>query len=185
MRAIWTRLAAGIATLALTLASGSVSAQFSSITCSPSGDFVTGGGFIIPDLLTGAHANFGVAGGCKNGFLWGHLEYVDHGSGLAPSTAPTPFRVHGTGVLEYFADPFDPKTRWIGGTAETNDPNNPTVSYCVRVTDNGEGASALLPDTFLIMLSNGYTAGGSLVGGNIQLHPSNPSPRTANGCIGG
>ncbi|SRR6266480_2674525 len=175
-----------IAVLAITggLTSGSVSAQFSSVTCSPSGDFVTGGGFIIiPDLATGAHANFGVAGGCKNGFLWGHLEYVDHGSGLAPSTAPTPFRVHGTGVLEYFADRFDPKTRWIGGTAETNDPNNPTVSYCVRVTDNGEGASAP-PDTFLITLSNGYTAGGPLVGGNIQLHTPNPLTTRSLGCVG-
>jgi len=62
MRAIWTRLALGIATLALALASGSVSAEFSSITCDPSGDFVTGGGFIIPDPDTGNHANFGVAG---------------------------------------------------------------------------------------------------------------------------
>ena len=181
MRAIWTRLAPGIAALALALASGSVSAQFSSVKCSPSGDFVTGGGFIItPDPNTGAHANFGVAGGCKNGFLWGHLEYVDHN--FSP-----PMRVHGTGVLEYFADQFDPKTRWIGGTAETNDPNNPTVSYCVRVTDNGEGASAP-PDTFLISLFNGsnvvYIASGPLVGGNIQLHTPNTSTTTSLGCVG-
>src|SRR3989442_2812014 len=122
MRAIWTRLAPGIATLALALASGSVSA------CSPSGDFVTGGGFII---ITGAHANFGVAGGCKNGVLWGHLEYVDHN--FSP-----PGRVHGTGVIEYWADPNDPtKTRWIGGTAEV-EVNGVSRSsfYCVRVTDN-------------------------------------------------
>src|SRR5207302_9560171 len=96
MRAIWTRLAPGIATLALALASGSVSAQFSSTTCSASGDFVPGGGFIIPNLATGAHANFGVAGVCTNGFLRGHLDYVDH------NFSPLP-RVHGTGVLEYFA----------------------------------------------------------------------------------
>jgi len=180
MRAIWTRLAAGIATLALTLASGSVSAQFSSIKCSPSGDFVTGGGFIItPDPVTGDHANFGVAGGCKNDFLWGHLEYVDHN--FSP-----PMRVHGTGVLDYFADTFDPtKTRWIRGTAEVNGVSG--FTYCVRVTDNGEGASAPRPaDMFLIFLTNGttiYTASGPLVGGNIQLHP-NSSPRTGNGCIG-
>ena len=169
MRAIWTRLAPAIATLALALASGSVSAQFSSTTCSASGDFVTGGGFIIPNLATGAHANFGVAGGCKNGFLWGHLEYVDHN--FSP-----PARVHGTGVLEYFADSSDPtRTRWIGGSAEVNGASG--FLYCVRVTDNGEGASAA-PDTFAIRLSNNYTAAGPLVGGNIQIHKPNPTTPT-------
>jgi hypothetical protein len=167
MRAIWTRLAPGIAILALALASGSVSAQFSSTACSPSGDFVTGGGFII---ATGAHANFGVAGGCKNGFLWGHLEYVDH------SFSP-PRRVHGTEVLQYFADSGDPaRTRWIGGRAEIDGASG--FFYCVRVTDNGEGASAA-PDMFAIRLSNGYTAAGPLVGGNIQIH--NPNPATPTG----
>ena len=175
MRAIWTRLAPGIAALALALASGSVSAQFSSVKCSPSGDFVTGGGFIItPDPNTGAHANFGVAGGCKNGFLWGHLEYVDH------NTSP-PLRVHGTEVLEYFADEFDPNTRWIFGRAEFNGVSG--FTYCVGVTDNGEGASAS-PDTFLIQLSNGYIASGSLMGGNIQLHKPNQSTPKSLGCIG-
>ena len=170
MRAIWTRLAPGIATLALALASGSVSAQFSSIKCSPSGDFVIGGGFIIPNLATDAHANFGVAGGCKNGFLWGHLEYVDHN--FSP-----PRRVHGTGVLEYFADLIDPtKTRWVGGTAEVNGASG--FFYCVRVTDNGEGASAPADDTFQIFLSNFYIASGPLVGGNIQIHKPDPATPT-------
>src|SRR2546426_6765008 len=68
MRAIWTRLAPGIATLALALASGAANAD-----C----DFLTGGGFII--VNNGRHANFGVAGGCsKDGTpTWGHLEYMD------------------------------------------------------------------------------------------------------------
>jgi len=174
MRTIWTRLAPGIATLALALASGSVSAQFSSNPCAPgapSGDFVTGGGFII---VTGDHANFGVAGGCKNDLLWGHLEYVDH------NTSP-PLRVHGTEVLEYFADEFDPNTRWIFGRAEVNGVSG--FTYCVGVTDNGEGASAS-PDTFLIQLSNGYIASGPLMGGNIQLHKPNPSTPKSLGCIG-
>jgi len=55
MRAIWTRLAPGIAALALALASGAANA-----VC----DFLTGGGFIINN---GAKANFGVGGGCKDG----------------------------------------------------------------------------------------------------------------------
>src|SRR5260221_7106399 len=73
MRRIWTRYAFGVAALALTLASGSANAW----VC----DFLTGGGFIIRD--SGANANFGVGGGCKDGSpTLGHLEYIDHGIGL-------------------------------------------------------------------------------------------------------
>src|SRR5437773_11720380 len=79
MRAIWTRLAPGIAALALALASGAANADDCNVS-----DFVTGGGFIV--FTSGEHGNFGVAGGCKNGSFFGHLEYVDHGSGLAPIT---------------------------------------------------------------------------------------------------
>lgn len=47
----------------------------------PGCDFLTGGGFIIRD--NGAKANFGVGGGCKHGSpTWGHLQYIDHGTGL-------------------------------------------------------------------------------------------------------
>ena len=170
MRPIWTRLAPGIATLALALACGAANAA----DCIES-DFVTGGGFIV--FTNGDHGNFGVAGGCKNGLFWGHLEYVDHGSAQAPTT---PFRVHGTGVLEYFVDPTDPLTHWIGGTAEINGVSG---FYCVRVTDNGEGASAP-PDTFMIALSTFYTAGFPtglpLGGGNIQNHKPNSNTPSGN-----
>ncbi|PYT36105.1 MAG: hypothetical protein DMF52_08665, partial [Acidobacteria bacterium] len=67
-------------------------------------DFVTGGGFIVHH---GAKANFGVAGGVKNGRFWGHLEYNDH------STSP-PLRVHGTSVESYFY--IDENTRYMQGT---------------------------------------------------------------------
>jgi len=56
-------------------------------------DFLTGGGFIVNN---GAKANFGVAGGCKNGTpTWGHLEYIDHGSGL---------NVHWTSITAYIGN---------------------------------------------------------------------------------
>src|SRR5438552_14153748 len=59
--------------LALALSGGFARAWTSNtVAC----DFVTGGGWI---LHNGAHANFGVAGGVKNGAFWGHLEYNDHG----------------------------------------------------------------------------------------------------------
>ena len=138
----------------------------------PSCDFMTGGGFIV--FSNGTHGNFGVGGGCKKGSpTWGHLEYVDHGSGLDP-TAPTPFNVHGTGVTGYFF--VGPTTRDVSGTARTNDQSHPNVNYCVEVSDNDPGG----PDTFVIQLTDTsgpfYTSTPSTVqGGNIEIHKHNPS----------
>jgi hypothetical protein len=115
------------------------------------GDFVTGGGWITP---SGARGNFAVAGGIKNTGFWGHLQYQDHGTGL---------KVHGTGVTAYTV--IDATTRHIVGTAEVN--GQPGFTYQLDVADNGEPGQQ---DTFAIRLSNGYTAAGSLSGGNIQLH---------------
>jgi len=116
------------------------------------GDFVTGGGWIIP--TSGARGNFAVAGGVKNSGFWGHLEYQDHGAGL---------KVHGTGVTAYVI--AGATMRHIEGTAEVN--GQPGFTYQVDVADNGEPGRQ---DTFAITLSSGYTAAGSLPGGNIQLH---------------
>ncbi len=117
------------------------------------GDFVTGGGWIVPP--SGAHGNFAVAGGIKNNGFWGHLEYIDHGTGL---------KVHGTGVTAYVVT--GTTMRHIEGTAEVN--GRPGFTYKVDVTDNGEPGRNV--DTFAISLSNGYMASGFLSGGNIQLH---------------
>jgi hypothetical protein len=159
--------------------------------CDSTSDFVTGGGWIKPDFGE-AKANFGVAGGCKKGAFWGHLEYVDHGSGLlATTTAPTPFKVHGTEVTEYSSidstTGIDSTTRQISGIARTNDSENPVVTYCVQVTDNGEGKSGT-GDMFVIQLSGDlgpfYVASGTLLGpfggGNIQLHKGTPPPEGLN-----
>src|SRR5436309_12882463 len=57
----------------------------------PPCDFLTGGGWIV---YNGNKANFGVAGGCKHGWpTWGHVEYIDHGTGL---------NVHWTSITGYF-----------------------------------------------------------------------------------
>jgi hypothetical protein len=192
MRAIWTRLAPGIATLALTLASGAANAD----DCNLPSDFVTGGGFIIIPTATGTstHANFGVAGGCKNGSFFGHLEYVDHGSVLAPPSAPTPFTVHWTSITAYQFDSsggFDSHgrplgSRFICGKARTNlpFPNDNDVDFAVRANDTGEPG---VTDEFDIQLTKGgflvYTTNPNFApggahrlndglggGGNIQLH---------------
>jgi hypothetical protein len=177
MRAIWTRLAPGIAALALALASGAANAA-----C----DFLTGGGFIINN---GAHANFGVGGGCKNGTpTWGHLEYTDHGVDL---------KVHWTSITGYSKDGLDSTdsqgrpigTRFICGTARTNLFGD--VNFVVRARDNGEPGTT---DEFDIQLTKTgnpvpvYSTttplflpphhqlnDGNGGGGNIQLHEPNPS----------
>ena len=119
-------------------------------------DFVTGGGWIM-GTPSGARANFAVAGGMKDGAFWGHLNYIDHGSG-----GP---KVKGTGVTRY--EVLDATTRHIEGTAEID--GRPGFIYQVDVADKGEPGRA---DTFTLHLSNGYDAKGELAGGNIQLHNS-------------
>jgi len=135
-----------------------VSSAHADITCvgkpACGSDFVTGGGWIT-GTPSGAKGTFGVAGGLKQGGLWGHLVYIDHGAG-GPS-------VKGTGVTAYSTT--GPTSRHIEGTAEVN--GQAGFTYKVDVADNGEPGSS---DTFALSLSNGYTASGTLGGGNIQLH---------------
>ena len=138
-----------------------VSSAHADITCQPApappspgctgADFATGGGWITP---SGARANFGVAGGIKQGAFWGHLTYIDHGPG-----GP---HVKGTGVTAYTVT--NPTTRHIEGTAQVDGQDG---TYQVDVTDNGEPGRN---DSFTLQLSSGYGASGTLGGGNIQLH---------------
>jgi hypothetical protein len=81
------------------------------------------------------------------------LTYHDKGADL---------KVKGTGVTSY--EVVGPTSRKITGTAEIN---GVAGSYEVWVTDNGEPGRA---DVFRITLSTGYSTGGTLDGGNLQLH---------------
>jgi hypothetical protein len=135
-----------------------ISSAHADITCKgktecPGNDFMTGGGWIT-ETPSGAKGNFGVAGGIKNGGLWGHLTFIDHGDKL---------KVKGTGVTNY--EVVDETTRRIDGTARVNGEDG--FSYTVVIADNGEPGR---DDTFSLNLSNGYDAAGDLDGGNIQLH---------------
>jgi len=148
-------------------------------------DFVTGGGWI---LHHGAHGNFGVGGGVKNGAWWGHLEYNDHG--MTP-----PLKVHGTSVTSYLY--IDTKTRYMQGTCKVNGADG--FTYEVKVTDNGEPGRN--NDEFSIRVFSAatgttvYEAGawvgdGPIQGGNIQLHKGNssntpPAGFTCQGTSGG
>src|SRR5437667_12714530 len=117
-------------------------------------DFLTGGGWIV---YNGNKANFGVGGGCKHGSpTWGHLEYIDHGTGL---------NVHWETITAYlFVDQGEPANgqptgaRIICGTARTNQFGD--VDWAVFVRDRGEPGS---DDEFTIPLRD---SSGALVDNN-------------------
>jgi hypothetical protein len=113
----------------------------------PAGDFITGGGWINDK------ATFGVSGGIKHNKFWGQLLYNDHNGVQVKSTEVTNYTV------------IDEVTRQIDGLAKIN--GEGSFAYTVVVVDNGEPG---INDIFSIVLSNGYTASGTLNGGNIQLH---------------
>src|SRR5690242_2358602 len=148
-------IAPGVANVIVSSAHADIECQpASSPTPSCTGaDFVTGGGWITR-TPSGAKANFGVAGGIKQGAYWGHLTYIDHGAG-----GP---QVKGTGVTAYKV--VNLTTRHIEGTAQVNGQDG--FTYQVDVVDNGEPGRN---DQFALHLSSNYAASGTLDGGNIQL----------------
>ena len=122
---------------------------------------VTGGGFIL-GTPSGEKGTFGVSGGIRRGEFWGHVNYVDHGTGMhVKSTAVTGFTVIDANTRQI---DYDVTIDGAPGTAR------------VIVSDRGEPGR---DDIFDITLSTGYHAGGDLGGsgsggGNIQLHKCPP-----------
>lgn len=118
---------------------------------STAGAKVTGGGWIE---VIGGKGTFGLTAQVKNGPS-GNLTYQDHGalSRTVKSTAITSVAVTGNCAQ-------------ILGTATVN--GNGSFGFQVRVCDNGEPGKD--SDTFSINMSDGYTATGTLRGGNIQIH---------------
>ena len=139
----------GVADVAIARAHADITCTGS--LCPADKDFVTGGGWI--DTASGK-GTFAVAGGIKNGGYWGHLIFIDHGTGM---------KVKGTGVTDYIV--LSETRRRIKGTCEIDGQSG--YSYIVEVDDQGEPGRN---DWFQIDLTNGYSAAGNLEGGNIQLH---------------
>ena len=139
-----------------------VASAHADVTCAPlepcdsSKDFVTGGGWIPMGTDNKAKGTFAVAGGIKNGALWGHLTYIDHTTGM---------KVKGTGVTLYLIPNGNDNWRHIEGTCDID---GLPGSYKIDVADNGEPGHGT--DVFNMTLSNGYTVASTLGGGNIQLH---------------
>jgi hypothetical protein len=128
-------------------------------------DKITGGGFVHTSSVstngggtnTVSHGGFSVMAGNKHGLLVGKLNYIDHGAGIQV----TSINVTGFSVVDLVtrAIDFNVLIDGVPGTAR------------VLVADNGEPGRN---DIFDITLSTGYHAGGTLGGGNIQLHKCPP-----------
>ena len=117
-------------------------------------DWFTGGGWIY-GTPSGAKATFGVGGGFKKQGLWGHLNYIDHGTGM---------HVHWDTITAY--KKLDGTRRRVEGTCTIDGTSG--FTYVLEVEDNGEPGRQ---DALDLKLSNGYAAAGTLDGGgNIQLH---------------
>jgi len=95
-----------------------------------------------------------VAKAANDGTSSGNLTYQDHGvqNRTVKSTAISSVTVSGNCAQ-------------ILGTATIN--GSGAFGFQVQVCDNGEPGTT---DTFSIAMSDGYFAGGTLRGGNIQIH---------------
>ncbi len=113
---------------------------------------VTAGGWIP---VTGGKGTFGLT--AKASGPSGNLTYQDHGvlARTVKSTAITSVTLNAAGNCAQ-----------ILGTATVN--GTGSVGFDVDVCDNGEPGKD--SDTFSIVMFDGYTASGTLGGGNVQIH---------------
>lgn len=115
---------------------------------------VTGGGQIALSPIAGSFG-FNVMYKVGDTVPKGDLEYIDHETGMN-------VHAHDMTLLEV----YDSNTKaefW--GTCTIDGVSG--FTFHVYVEDNGEPGKN---DFFKIWLSNGYSAGGTLLNGNIQIH---------------
>ena len=127
-------------------------------SCAGGADFVTGGGWIVPAGQM-QKATFGFVGGLKaDGTLHGHLVFKN------PALDD---RVKGD-VTAYIPGTANERTMFGAGELNRRDAN-----FVLRVIDDGEPSD---DDFFEVSYSDvdgdAGDAGGTLGGGNIQLHPA-------------
>src|SRR3989454_6844964 len=125
----------------------------------PCFDFMTGGGWFP---VGNNKADFGFNAGYKPGSSTPeiHFNYIDHNSGMQMKA--TSISVYKTGDTA--------TTRHMEGNAEINGVSG--FTYKIDAADNGEPGRH--GDSLKSSLSNGYSAGGTLGGGNNQLHKPCP-----------
>jgi hypothetical protein len=126
--------------------------DYCSAPASTPGAKVTAGGWIP---VAGGKGTFGLTAKVNAaGSPSGHLTYQDHAQDrTVQSTAVTAVVVSGNCAQ-------------IVGSATVN--GAPGFGFDVNVCDNGEPGKG--SDTFAIVMSDGYSASGTLAGGNVQIH---------------
>jgi hypothetical protein len=128
-------------------------------------DKLTGGGWIV-GTPSGDKGTFGVEGGIRRGAFWGHITYIDHGTGMHVQSEQD--------CTGYSVDPNDPQCRIMTYNVTIDGmPGTATVRACDYDDVHRE------KDYFSISLSNGYFAGGDLGdnqpgGGTIEIHKCPP-----------
>jgi hypothetical protein len=129
--------------------------DYCTVPPSTPGAKVTAGGWIT---VVGGKGTFGLtAKADASGTPSGNLTYQDHGvlNRTVKSTAVTSVTLTGAGNCAQ-----------ILGTATVN--GTPGIGFQVDVCDNGEPGKD--SDTFSIVMGDGYSAAGTLGGGNVQIH---------------
>ena len=129
--------------------------DFCTVPPSTAGAKVTAGGWIP---VVNDKGTFGLTAKANaNGTASGNLTYQDHGvlARTVKSTAVTSVTLTEGG-----------RCARILGDAKVN--NTTDAGFQVDVCDNGEPGKD--SDTFSIVMSDGYTAMGTLGGGNVQIH---------------
>lgn len=124
----------------------------------PSYGKVTGGGHgKIPSSpgIPGGSFGFNVRWSEGDPAPKGEIQYVDHSTGM---------RVHGHTMTDLWVSP-DKTVAWFRGECTID--GVPGFTFYVYVEDNGEPGRN---DEFIIELSNSYSAGNTLLCGNIQIH---------------
>ena len=148
-----------------------VAAQLSDIVASTPGR-ATGGGQVAGELAemsilrgtsAGGRASFGFDAQFASGDTApiGHLTFLDRGvDETVKSTSIDTFTATGNRAT-------------FTGRATVN--GMAGIGFLVEVQDLGDAGSAgAMPDTFNIVLDDGYSAGGVLVNGNLQVHEGEP-----------
>lgn len=121
----------------------------------PSPGKVTGGGQIAVSDEVGASFGFNIVFQEGDSAPKGELQYVDHSDNM---------KVHSHDMISLRV--WDQKTKAEFEGYCTIDHEEECTFY-VYVEDNGEPGKN---DVFEITLSTGYSAGGTILNGNIQIH---------------
>jgi hypothetical protein len=135
--------------MGLTLFTMTVSLAYS---CTPGK--VTGGGQITLSPQRGSFG-FNIMYSAGDTVPKGDLEYIDHETGMNVHTHDM------TGLV------VSPDRIWAIFTGTCTIDGVSGFTFKVYVEDNGEPGKN---DVFIITLSTGYSAGGTLLNGNIQIH---------------